>query len=140
MDLSTKYLIGFLIILTLSLVTSFPILVLLFNSSVLLDIFVNPWTTIILGVIISSVGIFYYILLFSPERIKGIRGTYEASPDLSTFRIVEMKGQSIKTTEIPNMAFCSVCGKQIFKPYLCSRCGQLLCAQHYSYGNHQCLE
>jgi len=140
MDLSSKYLIGFSIILILSFFTSFPLLILLFNSSVFLDFLVNPWTTIVLGIVVSGVGILYYILLFSPERIKGIRGTYEASPDLSTFRIVEMKGKSIKTAEIPDKAYCSVCGKQIFKPYLCSRCGQLLCAQHYSYGNHQCLE
>lgn len=140
MDLSAKFLIGFAIIFCLSLFSSYQIIGLLSNSSSLFEILNSPWITIILGVIVSSIGIIFYVLLFSPERIKGIRGIYEAAPDLSTFRIVEIKEKAQKPIEIPDMAYCSVCGKQIFKPYYCNLCGQLLCAQHYSTGNHKCLE
>ncbi|MHA2346796.1 MAG: AN1-type zinc finger protein, partial [Candidatus Hodarchaeales archaeon] len=96
----------------------------------------------ILGISISSVGIFFYLLLFSPERIKGYQLEYEAAPDLSTFKVVKrISGEPTnKEVDIPAIAYCSACGNQIHNPFRCQRCGQLLCGKHYLHGDHKCRE
>ncbi|MFX0183925.1 MAG: hypothetical protein ACFE95_12650 [Candidatus Hodarchaeota archaeon] len=93
------------------------------------------------GVFATIIGIIFYILLFSPERIKGYQAEYEASPDLTRFTVVRtFKPDLPDKSSIPETAFCSACGKQIYNPFLCSKCGQLLCGEHYIHGAHNCTE
>jgi predicted nucleic acid binding AN1-type Zn finger protein len=93
------------------------------------------------GVLATIIGIIFYILLFSPERIKGYQAEYEVSPDLTKFTVVRsLKHDLPSKSAVPEIAYCSACGKQIYKPFHCSKCGQLLCGEHYIHGAHNCTE
>ncbi|MHA1975429.1 MAG: AN1-type zinc finger domain-containing protein [Candidatus Hodarchaeales archaeon] len=101
----------------------------------------DPLPLILIGLAIMIVGTYFYILLFTKERIRGVNLEFEASPDLKTFRVVRdrtPKNQIKK--EIPSMAYCSTCGREVHKPFRCAACGQLLCANHILAGDHQCKE
>ncbi|MHA1214059.1 MAG: AN1-type zinc finger protein [Candidatus Hodarchaeales archaeon] len=138
MNLNEKYLAGLLVValITFTLFTTVGVLIgLEFLNSVPIDL-----RYLIYGVITLIVGIIFYVLLFSPERIKGIRGVYEISPDLKQFKIVSMeRNETLSNVTIPDEAYCAVCGKKIFKPYHCNVCGQLLCGKHYLPGEHTCI-
>ena len=94
---------------------------------------------IVIGLISLLTGVIFYIMLYSPEVIRGLKAEYKISPDLTSFQIKPYKGitQPIKT---PEEGYCTACGKHIFKPYLCNRCGQILCGTHVLPGNHKCRE
>ena len=96
----------------------------------------------LIGLIITLLGGFFYFLLFSPERIKGYQAEYEAAPDLREFRVVKTYSteKTIQKGPIPEFAYCSACGKQIFRPFSCAKCHQLLCGEHYLQGTHNCTE
>ncbi|MFX0172432.1 MAG: hypothetical protein ACFE9L_10965 [Candidatus Hodarchaeota archaeon] len=134
MNLNSKYLTGLIIIIGIGGIIVFIKPISLLNLPIGLDY-------IIYGILATVIGIIFYILLFSPERIKGYQAEYEASPDLSTFKVVKSYDQTlaVKST-IPDVAFCSACGKQIHRPFLCTKCGQLLCGEHYLHGAHNCTE
>ena len=147
MRLSSKYVSGFGVILLLLVGffiegTSLLINPLYFLLLQMTDSLPNPFPSFIFGFTIITVGIIFYWLLFAPERIMGHQLEFEASPDLSTFRIIKRTSgePTNKEIEIPETAYCSTCGKNVFKPYRCQKCGQLLCGSHYLPGDHQCKE
>lgn len=147
MKLSTKFISGFgALAVTLVFFTLLGTLEetdeLVFLIQVIFDSPPNPFPIIILGLCVSLIGVYFYLLLFSPERIKGYQLEYEAAPDLSTFKVVKrISGEPTnKEVEIPAIAYCSACGKQIHNPFRCQRCGQLLCSNHYLHGDHNCKE
>ena len=151
MYLSTKYLIGagFLAstwIIIYSLVLDFSYLLENPTSSYLiLLIYLNarddPLPLILIGMAIMFVGTYFYVLLFTKERIRGLNLEFEASPDLKTFRVVKDHSSDRKLKEdIPSTAHCSACGREIHGPFRCGVCGQLLCASHILPGDHQCKE
>ncbi|UCE13900.1 MAG: AN1-type zinc finger domain-containing protein [Candidatus Heimdallarchaeota archaeon] len=134
MNLNSKYLGGLSVLIVVSLGTFFSYIFFDLEEYVSIRL-------LVLGIFTTIVGIVFVALLFSPERIKGYRAEYEASPDLTSFKVVKTfteHGQ--KQAEIPEVAFCSTCGKKIYRPFYCSRCGQLLCGEHYLLGSHLCKE
>lgn len=144
MELHSKYLTGFFIIGALCigyfiLVPISPLFsyVYLGFSSEYLGILL---TTI--GVLIFIIGLIFYYLLYSSERIKGFKAEYEISPDLTQFKAIPYSkdGSSVQKEETPDKAFCSYCGKEIFQPFQCNICKQLLCGKHYLPGEHPCME
>lgn len=132
MNLNSKYLIGFSVITVLSFG--------FFLSSLIF--YIHPsFRLLTLGIITTITGMIFIALLFSPERIKGYQAEYEASPDLTNFKVVKVYPDKVqKRPEIPEVAFCSTCGKKIHKPFYCARCGQILCGSHYLPGSHTCKE
>jgi hypothetical protein len=126
MELYEKYLVGTIIAV---------VIVVVFNPFSFVTV-QNPLPFLIIGITLTAVGILFYILLFSPERIKGHKMEFEAAPDLSSFRIVSDKTSTKE--ELPETAFCGVCGQEIYKPFQCHDCGQLLCGKHYLPGDHEC--
>ncbi|MFX0209743.1 MAG: hypothetical protein ACFFDT_27425 [Candidatus Hodarchaeota archaeon] len=134
MNLNSKYLTGLIVLVVIGGILVFIDPIYFLNLPIGLDY-------IGYGILATVIGIMYYILLFSPERIKGYQAEYEASPDLKTFKVVKTFDQNlpVKST-IPDVAFCSACGKQIHRPFLCTQCGQLLCGEHYLHGAHNCTE
>ena len=153
MELHSKYLTGFLIIGALCVAYFFLIPV----AQIPFGLFDNPLDLILfygyspvnigvillgIGIIISTIGLVFYYLLYSSERIKGFKAEYEISPDLTQFKIIpySKNESSIKNEEIPDKAFCSHCGKEIFQPFRCNLCRQLLCGKHYLPGEHSCKE
>ena len=147
MELSTKYISGFGVLVAILILFSYigtldEIELITFLILAYFDSPPNPIPIFILGASISIIGVFFFLLLFSPERIKGFQLEYEAAPDLSTFKVVKrISGEPTnKELEIPSVAYCSACGNQIHNPFRCQRCGQLLCGKHYLHGDHQCKE
>jgi hypothetical protein len=146
MRLSTKFLSGFTTISVLYLILFFgdfssSISPISYYLALLLDLPPNPFFYFVFGVVIAIVGIFFYYLLFIPEKIKGHKMEFEVSPDLTSFQVVkEKKEPTIIQKEVPEIAHCSACGKKIHKPFRCNACGQLLCGSHYLPGDHQCTE
>ena len=139
MNLNSKYFTGLAVIVVASIIL-FSSLGIIFGS-IFLDDNVLAFPYLILGVITIGIGVMFLILLFSPERIKGFQAEYEASPDLTQFRVVKtLPKRGYELPEIPEVGYCSACGKKIFKPFQCSRCGQILCGKHYLPGSHTCLE
>ncbi|MHA2226541.1 MAG: AN1-type zinc finger domain-containing protein [Candidatus Hodarchaeales archaeon] len=130
MYLNSKYLLGFGILVGTNVIFSFS------------NVFTSPAIyLIIFGISTTIIGVVFVYLLFSPERIKGYRAEYEISPDLTSFKVAKQLVEKIPViTEIPEVAFCSTCGKKIFKPFSCSICGQILCGEHYLPGDHSCRE
>ena len=141
MRLSTKFLSGFAVISFLYLTFFFGEIYSSIDPMLFLDM--NPFAIFyfVFGVVIAITGIFFYYLMFIPEKIKGHKLEFEVSPDLTSFRVVEekKKTQSIEK-ETPETAYCSACGKKIYQPFRCHSCGQLLCGSHYLPGDHQCTE
>ena len=140
MNLNSKYVTGLVVIIVAS-ISLFSSLGIIFGSLFLDDnaLFAFPYLT--LGVITIGIGIMFLILLFSPERIRGFQAEYEASPDLTQFTVVKtLPKRGYKLPEVPEVGYCSACGKKIFKPFQCSKCGQILCGKHYLPGSHTCLE
>ena len=144
MELHSKYLTGFFIIGALCfgyfiLIPGSPLFSYVYRgfSSEYIGILL---TTI--GVLICIIGLIFYYLLYSSERIKGFKAEYEISPDLTQFKVIpySKNGSSVQKEEIPDEAFCSHCGKEIFKPFQCNICKQLLCGKHYLPGEHSCME
>lgn len=95
-----------------------------------------------IGFVTSIIGLVFYYLLYSSDRIKGFKAEYEISPDLTTFKAIpySKNESSVQEKEIPEKAFCSHCGKEVFQPYKCNSCKQLLCGKHYLSGDHSCVE
>ncbi len=151
MYLSTKYLIGagFLAgvwIIVYSLVLDISYLLENPTSSYLLLLLSlnsrdDPLPLILIGLAITAVGIYFYIQLFTKERIRGVNLEFEVSPDLKTFKVVKDHSPGKRSKEsIPSMAYCSACGREVHGPFRCATCGQLLCANHILAGDHQCKE
>ncbi|MFX0051827.1 MAG: hypothetical protein ACFFAJ_06200 [Candidatus Hodarchaeota archaeon] len=134
MNLNSKYLTGLIILVIIGGILVFIDPISFFDLP-------NGLDYIGYGILATVIGIIYYILLFSPERIKGYQAEYEASPDLTTFKVVRTFNQKLpRESTIPDIAYCSACGKQIHRPFLCTKCGQLLCGEHYLHGAHNCTE
>lgn len=133
MYLHNKYLIGFGIL-------GISGLSLLFFGPALFPQFDAGEYYTLLGIVTIGVSIFYAFLLFAPERIRGYKAEYEATPDLTEFRVVKTLSKPGPTpAEIPEVAYCGTCGKRIHKPFHCSLCGQFLCGKHYLKGEHACI-
>ena len=126
MRLSTKYIFGM------------GALGILFFSSEFIDL--REYTPFVLGIGIFLVGITFYYLLFAKETIRAHNLEFEASPDLTHFEIVK-RHSGVETNleiTIPETAFCAACGNEVYKPFRCQTCGQLLCGKHYLKGDHRC--
>ncbi len=96
---------------------------------------------ITLGITTTIVGLTFIALLFSPERIKGYKAEYEFSPDLKQFEVKRtFPGQVLERPTTPEVAYCGACGKKIYQPFYCPKCGQFLCGDHYLSGDHTCRE
>ena len=133
MNLNSKFFIGFGILAVVG--SGF-----LFSSFVFGEI-PSFYRLLFLGITTTIVGIIFVVLLFSPERIKGYRAEYTVSPDLTQFEVTKSyPDRSPVKPEIPEVAYCSACGKKIYKPFYCSRCGQLLCGEHILPGSHTCKD
>lgn len=134
MNLNSKYLSGLTVLIAVSISSFFSDIFFNFEEYISIRLFA-------LGISTTIVGAAFVVLLFSPERIRGYRAEYEASPDLTSFKVVKTyPSQEPRQAEIPEVAFCSTCGKKIYRPFYCSRCGQLLCGEHYLLGSHKCKE
>lgn len=130
MNLNSKFLLGFIVILSIG----------FFVSIVVLNISTG-FGLVILGISSTIIGLSFVTLLFSPDRIKGYQADYEASPDLTEFKVVKTYPERVpEPPKIPEVAYCSTCGKKIYKPFYCSICGQILCGTHYLSGSHKCKE
>ncbi len=153
MELHSKYLTGFFIIGALCVAYFFLIPLAqipfaFFRTPLFLYLFYDfsleyiGLILVTIGILISIIGIVFYYLLYSSERIKGFKAEYEISPDLTQFKIIpySKNESSIKNEEVPDKAFCSHCGKEIFQPFRCNTCNQLLCGKHYLPGEHSCME
>ncbi len=144
MNLHSKFITGFVVIGVISLISFF-----LMPSSPLILYFIYDFSPLFLGTLLTIfgisifvIGIIFYILLYSPERIKGIQAEYEISPDLTKFKAIpySQKASKISNEEIPEKGFCSSCGKEVYKPFRCAKCGQILCGKHFLPGEHSCKE
>ena len=136
MNLNSKYMIGLCVLIIISVGSLFSIMI--FNISTEAG---EGSRLLLIGIASTIIGMTFIALLFSPERIKGYRAEYEASPDLTQFKVVKTYPDRVpERPKIPEIAYCSTCGKKIFKPFYCSRCGQILCGQHYLPGSHTCKE
>lgn len=131
MNLNSKYLAGLSIILIISI--GFLLIQVIFDVSPALRL-------ITLGITTTIVGLVFIALLFSPERIKGYKAEYEFSPDLKKFEVKKTFSQVLERPPTPEVAYCSACGKKIFQPFYCPKCGQFLCGDHYLSGDHTCRE
>ncbi len=144
MDLSTKYLYGSGFIAGLWIFVSVFSIDTVFLPTLSFDSLFftfDPVPFFVIGFSIMAMGIYFYILLFTKERIKGLNLEFEASPDLKTFKVVkDHSSNSLLKKEIPESAFCGACGKEVHGPFRCAACGQLLCAKHILAGDHQCKE
>lgn len=141
MNLNSKYVTGLVVIIVASISLFSPIGIIF--GSLILDntAFLIAFPYLVLGVITIAVGVIFLILLFSPERIRGFRAEYEASPDLTQFSVVKtFPRRGPELPEVPEVGYCSACGKKVFKPFQCARCGQILCGKHYLPGSHTCIE
>ena len=128
MNLSTKYIFGLGAVTVLFLTPEF------INFGI--------YSYILIGIGIMITGIVFFYLLFAKETIKGYNLEFEASPDLTHFEITKRQS-GVKTNvevSIPETAFCAACGNEVFKPFRCQTCGQLLCGKHYLRGDHKCVE
>ncbi|MFX0125298.1 MAG: AN1-type zinc finger domain-containing protein [Candidatus Hodarchaeota archaeon] len=140
MNLNSKYVSGLVIIIAASIGLFSPVGI-IFGSFFLGDNAFFAFPYLILGIITITVGIMFLILLFSPERIRGFQAEYEASPDLTKFKVVKTyPKRGPVMPKIPEVGFCSACGQQIYRPFQCSKCGQILCGKHYLPGSHTCIE
>ena len=144
MDLHTKYLTGFVILGALSLsyfmlIPTSPLIAYLYYDFSLSYIGI---ILIVIGLSIFVIGLLFYNFLYSSEKIKGFQAEYEISPDLTEFKAkpYSEKESLSQDEKIPDEAFCSKCGKKVFKPFKCSVCKQILCGKHYLLGEHQCRE
>ncbi|MHA1512796.1 MAG: AN1-type zinc finger protein [Candidatus Hodarchaeales archaeon] len=128
MRLSTKYVFGM------------GALGILFLSPVFTEL--GEYSFIVLGFGIMIVGISFYYLLFAKETIRGYNLEFEVSPDLTHFEITKRHSgeKTNKEVIIPETAFCAACGNEVYKPFRCQTCGQLLCGKHYLRGDHRCVE
>ncbi|MFX0086469.1 MAG: AN1-type zinc finger protein [Candidatus Hodarchaeota archaeon] len=144
MNLHSKFLTGFAVIGLICLISFF----LIPGSPLILYVYYD-FSPLILGALLTTFGIFifvigiiFYILLYSPERIKGIQADYEISPDLTKFKAIpySQKASNISSEEIPERGFCSSCGREVYKPFRCGKCGQILCGKHFLPGEHSCKE
>jgi hypothetical protein len=138
MNLNSKYVTGLIVILVTSIGVFSPIGI-IFGSLILDDSVLNAFPYLVLGVITIAVGVMFLVLLFSPERIRGFQAEYEASPDLTQFAVVKtFPKRGPELPEVPEVGYCSACGKKVFKPFQCAKCGQILCGKHYLSGSHDC--
>ncbi|MFX1508021.1 MAG: AN1-type zinc finger domain-containing protein [Promethearchaeota archaeon] len=138
MNLNSKYVTGLIVILVAGIGLFSPIGI-IFGSLILDDSVLNAFPYLILGVVTIAVGIMFLVLLFSPERIRGFQAEYEASPDLTHFKVVKtFPKRGPELPEVPEVGYCSACGKKVFKPFQCAKCGQILCGKHYLSGSHDC--
>ena len=136
MNLNSKYLIGLSMLIIISIGSFFSIILLNISPEV-----GEGSRLLFMGIATTIIGMTFIALLFSPERIKGYQAEYEASPDLTEFKVVKAYPEKVpERPKIPEVAFCSACGKQIYKPFYCTRCGQILCGMHYLPGSHTCKE
>ncbi len=128
MRLSTKYVFGL------------GALGVLFLSPELIDF--REYSFLILGIGITIAEITFYYLLFAKETIRGHNLEFEVSPDLTHFEITKRHSgeKTNKEVVIPETAFCASCGNEVYKPFRCQTCGQLLCGKHYLHGDHRCVE
>ncbi|MHA1443367.1 MAG: AN1-type zinc finger protein, partial [Candidatus Hodarchaeales archaeon] len=126
MRLSTKYVFGM------------GALGILFLSPVFTEL--GEYSFIVLGFGIMIVGISFYYLLFAKEIIRGYNLEFEVSPDLTHFEITKRHSGEKTNKEVimPETAFCAACGNEVYKPFRCQTCGQLLCGKHYLRGDHRC--
>ena len=126
--LSTKYIFG------LGAVT------VLFISPEFIDL--GEYVYLLIGIGIMITGITFFYLLFAKETIRGHNLEFEASPDLTYFELTKRHSgeKTNKEVVIPETAFCASCGNEVFKPFRCQTCGQLLCGKHYLRGDHKCVE
>ena len=132
MNLNSKFFIGFGILAVVGSGFLF--------SSFIMEI-PSFYRMLFLGITTTIVGMIFAVLLFSPERIKGYRAEYTVSPDLTQFEVTKSyPDRSPVKPEIPEVAYCSACGKKIYKPFYCSKCGQLLCGEHILPGSHNCKD
>ena len=140
MNLNSKYISGLVIIVVTSVGLFSPIGMIL-GSLILNDSALIAFPYLVVGITTIGVGILFLILLFSPERIRGFQAEYEASPDLTHFTVVKtFPTNRPEFPEIPEVGYCSACGKKVFKPFQCAKCGQILCGKHYLPGSHTCVE
>jgi hypothetical protein len=138
MNLNSKYVTGLIVIIAASIILFSPI-GMIFGSLVLDNSILNAFPYLVLGVITIAVGVMFLVLLFSPERIRGFQAEYEASPDLTQFTVVKtFPKRGPELPEVPEVGYCSACGKKVFKPFQCKKCGQILCGEHYLSGSHDC--
>lgn len=128
MRLSTKYIYGL------------GALGILFLSPELIDF--GDYFFLVIGFGVMIAGITFYYLLFAKETIRGHNLEFEVSPDLTHFEIgTRHSGEKTnKEVTIPESAFCAACGNEVYKPFRCQTCGQLLCGKHYLHGEHRCVE
>ncbi|MFX0015662.1 MAG: AN1-type zinc finger domain-containing protein [Promethearchaeota archaeon] len=140
MNLNSKYITGFIIVVATGIGLFSPIGFLIGYMILGEDAFIAlPY--LVLGIISTMIGIIFINSLFSPERIRGYKAEYEVSPDLTHFEVVKTYPDSgPKHPKVPEVAYCSACGKKVFKPFQCSRCGQILCGSHFLAGSHICKD
>lgn len=134
MKLENKYIFGASSIIATLIVTTLILPDILYND--LLTRFFSYF--LINGLVILIVGVIFYKLLYSSETIVGNKAIYTYSPTLTDFRIEKQVKNPLG--EIPEKAFCGVCGKEIYNPFRCGNCGMLLCSDHYLHGSHNCKE
>ncbi len=140
MNLNSKYVTGLVVIVVAS-IGLFSPLGFIFGYQLLGDTAYFAFPYLILGIITITIGVIFLVLLFAPERIRGFQAEYEASPDLTQFKVVKTyPKRGPELPKVPEVGFCSACGKKVFKPFQCSRCGQVLCGKHYLPGSHTCIE
>lgn len=140
MNLNSKYVTGLVVIIVAGIGLFSPIGI-ISGYLILGDIAFIAFPYLMLGIITTTIGVIFLILLFSPERIRGFQAEYEASPDLTEFKVVKtFAKRGPEFPKIPEVGFCSACGKKVYKPFQCSKCGQILCGKHYLPGSHTCTE
>ncbi|MHA2247776.1 MAG: AN1-type zinc finger domain-containing protein [Candidatus Hodarchaeales archaeon] len=136
MNLNSKYFLGLSVLIIISIGSLFSFMIPNISAEV-----EEGSRLLLIGITTMIIGMIFIVLLFVPERIKGYKAEYEASPDLTHFKVVKTYPQKVpERPKLPEVAFCSSCGKQIYKPFYCAKCGQILCGTHYLPGSHTCKE
>lgn len=132
--------------------SSFDLILLLRNTY--LDSSINPvlilkelgymtdssFTLIILytftfGLFSTIFSLFIFRALFKSFKIGVGDGKFVyISPDL---KVTAIEGHT-EVKEAPEYGTCSYCGKEVYRPFICSDCDQLVCGKHALPGDHEC--
>lgn len=91
--------------------------------------------TIFFGLFSTIFSLFIFRSLFKSFKVDTGDGRFMyISPDLKITAVED----HTKPKEIPEYGSCCYCGKEVYRPFLCNDCGQLVCGKHVLPGDHEC--
>jgi len=127
--------------------TVFLVSYLLFNPGIPADLIIilwlltpdhlSVWYTLVFGLMSIIFSIYVFKTLFGTVKVSTGKGEIVHLSPVLTVMSTE-KDKNYDTFETPETGECAVCGKNVFKPFRCPDCKQLLCGKHVLLNDHDC--